>query len=101
MNYTLNHEPDLNFYIIDSHRPWDLNNVFLKEGGVFCVDDGDIETGLAVEGGVGEDYAVLLEVFSSFCQKRLIQGDPSYDEDDEVPRDQDEDDDEYDTNYEY
>ena len=36
--------------------------MFLKEGGVFCVDDGDIETGLAMEGGVGEDYAVLLEV---------------------------------------
>jgi CDC45-like protein len=53
--------PDLTFYIIDSHRPWDLNNVFLKEGGVFCVDDGDIE-GLAGEGGIGEDYAVLLEV---------------------------------------
>lgn len=54
--------PDLTFFIIDSHRPWDLNNVFLQEGNVFCVDDGDIETGLAVEGGIGEDYAVLLEV---------------------------------------
>ena len=54
--------PDLRFYIIDSHRPWDLNNVFLKDGGVFCVDDGDIESGLAIEGGVGEDYSVLLEV---------------------------------------
>jgi hypothetical protein len=60
----LHSEPraDLNFYIIDSHRPWDLNNVFLEEGGVFCVDDGDIESGLAAEGGVGEDYTVLLEV---------------------------------------
>jgi hypothetical protein len=38
-----------------------LNNVFLKEGGVFCIDDGDIETGLAIEGGIGEDYSVLLE----------------------------------------
>ena len=56
---------DLKFFIIDSHRPWDLNNVFLKEGGVFCVDDGDIESGLAVEGGVGEDYEVLLGVFNS------------------------------------
>jgi hypothetical protein len=36
--------------------------VFLKEGGVYCVDDGDIETGLAIEGGVGEDYSVLLDV---------------------------------------
>jgi hypothetical protein len=52
----------LNLYIIDSHRPWDLNNVFLKEGGVFCVDDGDIEIELAVEGGVGADYEILLEV---------------------------------------
>ena len=60
----LHSEPrqDLNFYIIDSHRPWDLNNVFLKEGGVYCVDDGDIETGLAIKGGVGEDYSVLLDV---------------------------------------
>jgi hypothetical protein len=60
----LHSEPrsDLKFYIIDSHRPWDLNNVFLKDGGVYCVDDGDIESGLAVEGGVGEDYEVLLEV---------------------------------------
>ena len=60
----LHSEPreDLKFFIIDSHRPWDLNNVFLKEGGVYCVDDGDIESGLAVEGGVGEDYEALLEV---------------------------------------
>ena len=56
--------PDLNFYIIDSHRPWDLNNVFLTEGGVYCVDDGDIETELAIPGGIGEDYALLLEVSS-------------------------------------
>src|SRR5579871_5294027 len=35
--------PDLTFFIIDNHRPWDLNNVFLQEGNVFCVDDGDIE----------------------------------------------------------
>jgi len=46
--------------------------VFLKEGGVFCVDDGDIETELAVEGGVGEDYAVLLEVPLSSAALRLI-----------------------------
>ena len=60
----LHSEPraDLNFYIFDSHRPWDLNNVFLKEGNVYCVDDGDIETDLATEGGVGEDYSILLEV---------------------------------------
>jgi len=46
----LHSEPrsDLNFYIIDSHRPWDLNNVFMEEGGVYCVDDGDIESGLAI-----------------------------------------------------
>ena len=43
--------------------------MFLKEGGVFCVDDGDIESGLAVEGGVGEDYEVLLEV----CTGMLTQ----------------------------
>jgi hypothetical protein len=36
--------------------------VFLKDGGVYCLDDGDIETELAVDGGIGEDYAVLLEV---------------------------------------
>jgi hypothetical protein len=72
----LHSEPrqDLSFYIIDSHRPWDLNNVFLKEGGVFCVDDGDIEIGLAVEGGIGTDYEVLLEV-RSFLNK-LISGRP-------------------------
>ena len=66
----LHSEPraDLKFFIIDSHRPWDLNNVFLKEGGVYCVDDGDIESGLAVEGGVGEDYEILLEVIP-FCLK--------------------------------
>ena len=56
----------LKFFIIDSHRPWDLNNVFLKEGGVYCVDDGDIESGLAVDGGVGEDYEILLEVIPLF-----------------------------------
>jgi hypothetical protein len=62
----LHSEPrgDLNFYVFDSHRPWDLNNVFLEEGGVYCVDDGDIENGLAVDGGIGEDYTVLLEVWS-------------------------------------
>ena len=64
--------PDLNLYIIDSHRPWDLNNVFLKEGGVYCVDDGNIETGLAIEGGVGEDYAVLLDVRT--CSWRCVDG---------------------------
>jgi hypothetical protein len=48
--------------------------VFLKEGGVFCVDDGDIEIGLAVEGGVGTDYEVLLEVRSSL--NKLISGRP-------------------------
>jgi hypothetical protein len=64
----LHSEPraDLKFFIIDSHRPWDLNNVFLKEGGVYCVDDGDIESGLAVDGGVGEDYEILLEVIPLF-----------------------------------
>jgi hypothetical protein len=50
--------------------------VFLKEGGVFCVDDGDIEMGLAVEGGVGEDYAVLLEVCLPIDETDLIRGTP-------------------------
>lgn len=36
--------------------------MFLKDGGVYCVDDGDIEAELAVEGGIGEDYSILLEV---------------------------------------
>jgi len=40
--------------------------VFLKEGGVYCVDDGDIENELAVEGGLGDDYSVLLDVHMSF-----------------------------------
>ena len=72
----LHSEPraDLKFFIIDSHRPWDLNNVFLKEGGVFCVDDGDIESGLAVEGGVGEDYEVLLEVIPLFDGGLMVRG---------------------------
>jgi len=38
----------------------------MEEGGVYCVDDGDIESGLAIEGGVGEDYAVLLDVSPLF-----------------------------------
>src|ERR1700721_1994238 len=80
----LHSEPrsDLSFYIIDSHRPWDLNNVFLKEGGVFCVDDGDIETDLAVQGGIAEDYSILLAVptpFSIFLfwgVPRMNEGEP-------------------------
>ena len=36
------------------------------------MDDGDIETGLAIEGGVGEDYAVLLDVKSR--SERCVDG---------------------------
>jgi hypothetical protein len=40
--------------------------VFLKDGGVYCVDDGDIESELAVDGGIGGDYSILLEVRTFF-----------------------------------
>ena len=62
--------------------------MFLKEGGVYCVDDGDIENTLAAEGGIGEDYEILLE------------GDPAYDEAETtmpVRQTDEEDDDEYET----
>ncbi|KAK9456284.1 CDC45 family [Dipodascopsis uninucleata] len=67
-------------YVFDSHRPWNLHNVFLY-GHVVCFDDGDIEEGQSDK--LREAAEGLIEVQSLLSEIGSDDGDESDEVDDD------------------